>query len=160
MFVYTLARSRSPVTFARSRSQGKITWGAIELYTSSMLSNHSPIRWTSPQEKLFQFNTHSLTKISLHACMTRCNWNLFFLFLNQNICCGHSKEPSLWVGSFEHPKLIFIQYWDGSFEQPKLMFKLISVSFTIMVYGSWESLFPLSLNPNCKLMSPDHYLSW
>ena len=22
------------------------------------------------------------------------NWKLFFLFLNQNICCGYSKEPS------------------------------------------------------------------
>ena len=29
---------------------------------------------------------------------------LFFLFLNQNICCGYSKEPSQWDGSFEHPK--------------------------------------------------------
>ena len=24
-----------------------------------------------------------------------CNENLTFLFLNQNICCGYSKEPSL-----------------------------------------------------------------
>ena len=32
------------------------------------------------------------------------NWKLIFLFLNQNICCGHSKEPSQWDGSFEHPK--------------------------------------------------------
>ena len=29
---------------------------------------------------------------------------IFFLFLNQNICCGYSKEPSRWDGSFEHPK--------------------------------------------------------
>ena len=31
---------------------------------------------------------------------------LIFLFLNQNIhvCCGYSKEPSQWDGSFEHPK--------------------------------------------------------
>ena len=35
------------------------------------------------------------------------NWKLFFLFLNQNICCGYSKEPSRWDGSFEHPKLMF-----------------------------------------------------
>ena len=27
-----------------------------------------------------------------------------FLFLNQNICCGYSKEPSRWDGSLEHPK--------------------------------------------------------
>ena len=35
------------------------------------------------------------------------NWKLFFLFFNQNICCGYSKEPSLWDGSFEHPKHMF-----------------------------------------------------
>ena len=29
---------------------------------------------------------------------------LFFLFLNQNICCGYSEEPSPWDGSFEPPK--------------------------------------------------------
>ena len=32
------------------------------------------------------------------------NENWFYLFLNQNICCGNSKEPSQWDGSFEHPK--------------------------------------------------------
>ena len=34
------------------------------------------------------------------------NWLIlfYFLFLNQNICCGYSKEPSHWDGSFEHPK--------------------------------------------------------
>ena len=31
---------------------------------------------------------------------------LVFSFLNQNICCGYSKEPSQWDGSFEHPKHI------------------------------------------------------
>ena len=34
-------------------------------------------------------------------------WKLFFLFLNQNIRCGYSKEPSQWDGSFEHPKHMF-----------------------------------------------------
>ena len=32
---------------------------------------------------------------------------LFPFFLNQNICCGYSKEPSQWDGSFEHPKHMF-----------------------------------------------------
>ena len=36
-----------------------------------------------------------------------CNKNVIFLFLNQNICCGYSKEPSQWDGSFEHPKHMF-----------------------------------------------------
>ena len=35
------------------------------------------------------------------------NWKLFFLILNKNICCGYSKEPSRWDGSFEHPKHMF-----------------------------------------------------
>ena len=30
--------------------------------------------------------------------------NDFFLFLNQNICLRYLKEPSLWDGSFKHPK--------------------------------------------------------
>ena len=34
------------------------------------------------------------------------NENLIFLFLNQNICCGYSKEPSQWDYSFEHTKHI------------------------------------------------------
>ena len=32
---------------------------------------------------------------------------LFFIFLNQNICCGYSKESSQWDGSFENPKHMF-----------------------------------------------------
>ena len=36
-----------------------------------------------------------------YECVTK---NLNFLFLNQNICCGYSKEPSQWDSSFEHPK--------------------------------------------------------
>ena len=34
-----------------------------------------------------------------------CNGKLFFLFLNQNIYCGYSKEPS--HASLEHPKHMF-----------------------------------------------------
>ena len=28
---------------------------------------------------------------------------VYFLFLNQNICCGYSKDPSQLDASFEHP---------------------------------------------------------
>ena len=31
----------------------------------------------------------------------------FIFFINQNICCGYSKELSQWDGSFEHPKHMF-----------------------------------------------------
>ena len=32
---------------------------------------------------------------------------LFFLFLNQNICCGYSKELTQWDSSFKHTKHMF-----------------------------------------------------
>ena len=35
------------------------------------------------------------------CCMLEPLWGAI---LNQNICCGYSKEPSQWDGSFEHPK--------------------------------------------------------
>ena len=39
--------------------------------------------------------------------MWELNGKLFYLFLNQNICCGYSKESSGWDGSFEHLKHMF-----------------------------------------------------
>ena len=33
------------------------------------------------------------------------------------------------------------------------------IHFQFLAYGSWDLLFPISMSPNCKLMSPDHYLS-
>ena len=45
-------------------------------------------------------NSMSCPQIRVH------NRKLFFLFLNQDICCRYSKEPSRWDGSFEHPKHI------------------------------------------------------
>ena len=32
------------------------------------------------------------------------NYFFFFLFLDQNICCGYSKELSQLDSSFDHPK--------------------------------------------------------
>ena len=37
-------------------------------------------------------------------------------------------------------------------------FKCMSViHLGFLAYGSWHSLFPISMSPNCKLMSPKHY---
>ena len=47
-------------------------------------------------------NRISITRAGLQ--INGSSWKLFFLFLNQNICCGYIKEPSQWDGSFEHPK--------------------------------------------------------
>ena len=51
-------------------------------------------------------------------------WKIIFFILIQIICCGYSKEPSQWDGSFEHPKHVL-----------KLMGKKI---FTIL---RWKFLF-------------------
>ena len=34
-------------------------------------------------------------------------WKILFLFHNQNICSGYSKEPSQRDSSIEHPKHMF-----------------------------------------------------
>ena len=36
------------------------------------------------------------------------DFKIIFLFLNQKICCGYSKEPSHGDGSFEHPELNYV----------------------------------------------------
>ena len=38
----------------------------------------------------------------LRPSVKRAHQKLFFLLLNQNICCGQLKESSQWGGSFEH----------------------------------------------------------
>ena len=40
-------------------------------------------------------------------------------------------------------------------DQQMMMLPVIHLQF--WVYGSWDSLFLISISPNCKLMSPDHY---
>ena len=57
------------------------------------------------------------------------NGKLLFLFQNQNIFCGYSKEPSQWDGSrFSNLRCgysIELSQWDGSFEHTKHMLKLV-----------------------------------
>ena len=70
------------------------------------------------------------------------NWKLFFLFLNQNICCGYSKEPSRWDGSFEHPKHMF-----------KLMDKKIIAILSKLFLLNWPYAVQ-QLHPNILFYSP------
>ena len=62
---------------------------------------------------------------------------LFLLYVNQNICCGYSKEPSQWEGSFEHTKHMF-----------KLMCKEINAILGAQTILIWtyvtSSVLPLS----------------
>ena len=43
-----------------------------------------------------------------HVIITEISKTKTFIFLNQRICFGCSKEPSWWDGSFEHPKCMFM----------------------------------------------------
>ena len=45
-----------------------------------------------------------LVKLAAGSLDKREQSKFIFLFLNQNICCGYSKEPSYGDGAFEHPK--------------------------------------------------------
>ena len=54
---------------------------------------------------------------------------LFSLFLSQSICCGYSKEPFPWDGSFQHPKHVKI----GGLEK-KLQFYTQNCIFSIFAY--------------------------
>ena len=65
-----------------------------------MNSSASIELWDAKESK-----TDSLTAAGPH--IRAHNGKLFFLFLNQNIYCGYSKEPSHWDCSFEHPKHMF-----------------------------------------------------
>ena len=44
------------------------------------------------------------SKVTDYAALRVRNKILIDLFINQNIFCGYSNEPSQWDGSFEHPK--------------------------------------------------------
>ena len=74
------------------------------------------------------------------------NRKLFFLFLNQNICCGYSKEPSQWDGSFEHPKHMFRVL------NKKIIAKIICLTgpmYTVFKTGSILNELAMSLLLSC-----------
>ena len=74
----------------------------------------------------------SFTTLSLQTLRTQ---TIMLLFPNQNICCGYSKEPSQWYGSFEHSKHML--KWMG-----KKIFKILRsklclskrVNFTLAIF--------------------------
>ena len=85
----------------------------------------------------FVFNcTHVFSFFVVRPLIRVRNQKLIFLFFNQNIGCGYSKEPS---------------QWDGSFENPKQMFKLMDKKiFTILC--------PIFCLPGPKLVHIGHLM--
>ena len=62
------------------------------------------LNWDNGEKSLF---VEFVKKEVRFTCLKLSVQQFFFLFLNQNICCGYSKEPSQWEGSFEHQKHLF-----------------------------------------------------
>ena len=63
---------------------------------------------------------------------------IIFLFLNQNICCGYSKEPYQLDGSYEHPKHMLKLMDKKIFKliclsKPMFTLNVILMSFTVSV---------------------------
>ena len=77
----------------------------LVLYIGSVLDAKGTHNWigsVSNRWICFQFDYG----YPLRPLVTNAYQKNIFLFLNQNICFGCSKEPSQWDGSFEHPKHI------------------------------------------------------
>ena len=88
------------------------------------------------------FNRGTLRKVSqidwleirIRPLIRGCYSKIVFLFLDQNICCVHSKESSQRDGSFEHPKHMF-----------KLMGKKIITILCSKCFLIWS--YPLFADP-------------
>ena len=87
-----------------------------------------------PQGTLFTCNTNSNCGAITDHLVENAYQKLFFLFLNQNICCGYSKEVSQWDSSFEYRKDIYVRI-DGQLLSGKKIFKMLcSKSLFILTY--------------------------
>ena len=89
-----------PVTNVSSLGQSKKEGKGHELIQSSTTPDPG-YRWESDNFIIRQHKREPRGQIRV------CYEKLFFLFLNQNICCGYSKEPSQTESSFEQPKHTF-----------------------------------------------------
>ena len=93
-------------------------------------------RWniSRPMVSPFSVNQYPGLQIRVH------NWKLFFLFVNQNVCSGYSKELSRRDGSFEHPQQMF-----------KLMDKKIIAIVCKLFLLNWPyEYLPIILLKNCS----------
>ena len=82
------------------------------------------------------------------------NENLFFLFLHQNICCGYSKEPSQWDGSFEHPKHILKL-------MGKKIFTFLRWNFYLNLWGNWQKSYKtIKITMWGRKQTHHHVLLW
>ena len=74
------------------------------------------------------------------------NGKLFFFYLDKNICCGCSKEPSEWDGAFEHPKHML-----------KLMDKKSNHNFMLKIFVNWGYVSRYGLTFCLLVISADNF---
>ena len=59
-------------------------------FTDLSLKNSMGAKWSQHKIQILQARIHEpLSSLQIRVC----NQKLILLFLNQNICCGYSKEP-------------------------------------------------------------------
>ena len=105
---------------------GPLTWEAMltvskhATWTFYRLDNAS---WTIHFTIIISQNCFSywLFPLKLHKRFCKHSTKNIF-FYTQNICCGYSKEPSQWDGSFEHPKHMLKRYFFYSFTLKKFVY--------------------------------------
>ena len=69
------------------------------------------------------------------------NKTFTFLFLNQNICCRYSKEPSQWDGCFEHPKHTLKLIGKKIFTTLRIIFCLSKLVGSLITSGKYIIFF-------------------
>ena len=86
--------------------------------TAYTTSDQNP---TYPNSILLQSTTPIILQVN-DFISGLCSRKIIFLFLNQNICCGYSKEPSQRDVFFEHPKHMlnlwvrkYLQFYNENF---------------------------------------------
>ena len=85
------------------QTRGYFSRGTVNFSTISILKTWSIVqetqqcsfKQTEMDIELYLMDGLITSLLLLSGLQLRvCNKNLIFLFLNQNICCGYSKEPS------------------------------------------------------------------
>ena len=86
--------------------------------------------------------------------------NITFVFLNgiyvlQIFIFNFNLIFEIVISVKQIDKTCFTAIYSYTYFHKSTAYTVIHLQF--WAYGSWDSLFPISMSPNCKLMSPKHY---
>ena len=130
----------------------KLSWSWYEIWKLNWLSDFRDV-WKS-------WWTDNQVIGILRASDTSVYGKLFSLFLIQNICCGYSKEPSQWDGSFMHPQHMLkwlvrklLKFYAHKISLSGPMYSICSPMSLWLRWAKKEWWTYLGLSPNCSLNS-------